>query len=1443
MRKINGKVFLLLLLTVVFLVGGAFALNYFQYQRIGRALLFQARRAEEQGDPAKTAQYLQRYLEFNPRDLTEKTTLARLWASDAYHPGSRQRLRAMNMLDELLRQQDDPELRRLLVKVAIDRYDFKMARDHLEKLLRWQEMQSWIDEETAARQGGKKLPDFMAREDKARGELEYWWGRVLESEKKSAEAIACYRLAVRHAPRLHLSYVHLAHLLRRQNEADLTTRQKSHEEADRIIDQMVASNAESHEPYLARWRYRREFNLLKINETANQGKISLDDATEDVAQALKRSPESVEVLLAFADLERLRGRVAFEAIDRTPEQRRAGLLQHRAKALEYLTRGEELASKDTTPGGSLAMFQLLWHKGNLLLDDLDLQRAREEEDKVPVRDDSKLKEEIAQVIAQVAKSQMPAAAGYMQARLLVCERRWGDAAVLFERARREFEGQHDLACQADLYLGQCYERLEQPTQMYKAFQRVLEFDPNSLPAMLGMAAARWSQGQLDNALVQYQVVMKQKRLPVRTWIDIARLELQRQTQNPTPDWKQLETILASAREAIPEDNVELNLLTTELLIRQGKATQAKELLEKAITKHPTEVEYRTALIDLALRDKQYSQARTLLKEARGMLGDRVSLRLAEARILFAEQGQKAASQIAKLAETGDNYNDEEQARLLTGLADLLFRAGDRQRARALWQSMTTLTRHKTDLRLRLLLFDLALKENDETGMQKTLADIRSIEQNTGVYHRYGDSLYQIWKARRSSDGEERRRLLSQARRSLDEVLAQRPGWSPVFLARAEIAELQGNPEMAIKDLQEAVNQGDHSPSVLRRLVALLLQRGREGEAKVQLARLHQSLLYNSELGKLAVAVQLRENNTDKAVELMRQVVREDSRDPADLVWMARVLAAAGKADAAEKRLQDAIETSSAEPAPWLAMVQFLMSNKRRDDAVQTITRAKAKLPADVAALTLARCYDMVGDSKQARKYYDEVLAQKPDDYETVWTVANAHLLANRAAEAEPLLRRLVSKLKAPDPRLEATARRSLAMLLATGTDFERFTEALALVGLKLDSNGRLPIEERREESTEDLRAKARVLASQDQRQFRERAISILRQLERAKALTADDEFILAVLYEQEGEYRKSLAVLESLAEPKRRTPQYLAQYAMSLIVQRKLPEDLDKAERVIGWIEELERQREVGPNGFASVELRARMLEARGKGDEAVALLTKHLAREGAKPEEVLLLMSCLSRLQRYQEAYDLCQRTWDEGKCSPEVCGGVSIALLRVMNPTDAQVARVEKRLREAFEKKPQSTVLLLHLADLYDKRGLYDQSADAYRKVLEREPNNVVALNNLAWLLAHRRGEAKQALEYINKAVTGIGRRPDLLDTRGVIHLALKDHAKALADLREAVEESPTPVRLFHLAKALHEERDAAKARETLQKAKEKGLQLSSLHPVEQDAARRLLEEYGIR
>src|SRR5262249_3862822 len=163
------------------------------------------------------------------------------------------------------------------------------------------------------------------------------------------------------------------------------------------------------------------------------------------------------------------------------------------------------------------------------------------------------------------------------------------------------------------------------------------------------------------------------------------------------------------------------------------------------------------------------------------------------------------------------------------------------------------------------------------------------------------------------------------------------------------------------------------------------------------------------------------------------------------------------------------------------------------------------------------------------------------------------------------------------------------------------------------------------------------------------------------------------------------------------SPQYLAQYVHLLITQKK---ELKEAEGKLLVLEDLEGKFGVGPNGFGSVDLRAKLLEQQGKKDDALELMRKHVNREGAKPEEELLLrIGTMGRQARFQDAFDLCEKTWKEDRCQVEAIGAVSVALLTVWKDAkDAHVRAVERRLSAALKKDDKSVVLRLHLAQIHD-------------------------------------------------------------------------------------------------------------------------------------------------
>jgi tetratricopeptide (TPR) repeat protein len=181
----------------------------------------------------------------------------------------------------------------------------------------------------------------------------------------------------------------------------------------------------------------------------------------------------------------------------------------------------------------------------------------------------------------------------------------------------------------------------------------------------------------------------------------------------------------------------------------------------------------------------------------------------------------------------------------------------------------------------------------------------------------------------------------------------------------------------------------------------------------------------------------------------------------------------------------------------------------------------------------------------------------------------------------------------------------------------------------------------------------------------------------------------------------------------------------------------------------------------------------------------------------------------------------------------------LRAGQPTPEQFAQVEARLRAAIKQQPRSTTLLLELADLQDARGRYTEAEALYRQVLDRQPRDIVAANNLAWLLAQKPERAAEALRLVERALEVAGPRAELLDTRAAVYLAQSRYDLAVADLERVTRDAPTGGRFFRLARAYKQASNAKAASKAWREARALDLQPQHLHPVERVAFQKLQQE----
>jgi hypothetical protein len=149
------------------------------------------------------------------------------------------------------------------------------------------------------------------------------------------------------------------------------------------------------------------------------------------------------------------------------------------------------------------------------------------------------------------------------------------------------------------------------------------------------------------------------------------------------------------------------------------------------------------------------------------------------------------------------------------------------------------------------------------------------------------------------------------------------------------------------------------------------------------------------------------------------------------------------------------------------------------------------------------------------------------------------------------------------------------------------------------------------------------------------------------------------------------------------------------------------------------------------------------------------------------------------------------------------------------------------------------VHLANAKELVGEFPAAKALYRKVLAADPANLVALNNLAWLLGQDTADAPEALPLISKALQIYGPRAELLDTRASIHLTMGVYSSAVADLTEVVSEAATASRFLHLARARWACGDRDGARKAFWHAKKLGLDVRQLHPLERPVYQKVIVE----
>jgi len=172
------------------------------------------------------------------------------------------------------------------------------------------------------------------------------------------------------------------------------------------------------------------------------------------------------------------------------------------------------------------------------------------------------------------------------------------------------------------------------------------------------------------------------------------------------------------------------------------------------------------------------------------------------------------------------------------------------------------------------------------------------------------------------------------------------------------------------------------------------------------------------------------------------------------------------------------------------------------------------------------------------------------------------------------------------------------------------------------------------------------------------------------------------------------------------------------------------------------------------------------------------------------------------------------------------------------------EDILRSVLREDADCTEATGALAVIYLIGGRTAESAILYEQLLALEPDNLEAINNLAWIRSEDQNKYQEALELAQRGLKIMPDYCDLLDTRGVIHYRLGEFDKAAADFTRCIELGPSTPQVgvatrFYLARTLVELGENTRALEQLNQALDLQSSIGGLSEADLHEARLLHKE----
>jgi tetratricopeptide (TPR) repeat protein len=247
------------------------------------------------------------------------------------------------------------------------------------------------------------------------------------------------------------------------------------------------------------------------------------------------------------------------------------------------------------------------------------------------------------------------------------------------------------------------------------------------------------------------------------------------------------------------------------------------------------------------------------------------------------------------------------------------------------------------------------------------------------------------------------------------------------------------------------------------------------------------------------------------------------------------------------------------------------------------------------------------------------------------------------------------------------------------------------------------------------------------------------------------------------------------------------------------------ADAEAGFLELLRAGDSRGINGVAKCK------DAQGQPAAAVQLLQRELAKFPGRLDLRVALLDIEYRSGRLQDALAELLQLAGKNPDSFEL----QMRLGDVQNRLGDKSSATQS-FGNAHRLKPQDLNAALNFAIMLDSTGKVEQARGVYEEVLRIDPENPLALNNLAYIKADEGVDLDVALGYAQRALRHSPNDPGISDTLGLIYIRKKLTGQAVQVLRDLVNREPAnPSFHMHLGMALYDAGEKQQAKKELEAA----------------------------